>query len=188
MKISDGEKLILLMLSEIYDRLGMDEGISPEFIRSAIFSNNLWGIPWKYSGIPFEDQEDPEIVREVLDILDMWSIIEYSYKELSSEEKAQLEEIAAPFGKDPKFPGFDGNNESSYMGTASFIVNELDRFEEFKGRDFNSHFPSLDGHRRMLYAFGKVRDQMSFGPISLGELALILKERIHPSRRNTSSE
>ena len=69
MKISDGEKLILLMLSELYDRLEINGEIESEFIRSAIFSNNIWAIPWKYSGIPFEDQDDPEIVKEVLDIL-----------------------------------------------------------------------------------------------------------------------
>lgn len=183
MKISDGEKLILLMLSELYEKLGIDGEIEPEFVRSAIFSNNIWAIPWKYSGIPFEDQDDPEIVKEVLNILDMWSLIEHSYALLSEKDKKHLEDIAAPFGKDPKFPGFDGNNESSYMGTASFIVNDLDRFEEFKGRNFNSHCPSLDGHRRMLATLDEIRESMDFGPLSTEDLAKILKERIHPSRR-----
>lgn len=184
MKVSDGEKLILLMLSELYDQLKVDGEIEADFIRSAIFSNNLWAIPWKYSGIPFEDQDDPEIVKEVLDILDMWSLIEFSYGKLSEEDKEYLEKTVAPFGKDPKFPGFDGNNESSHMGIASFIVNDLDRFEEFKGRNFNSHCPSLDGHERMLSVFEDVRKSMNFGPLSVKDLARILKERIHPSRRD----
>lgn len=183
MKITDGEKLILLMLSELYEELEINGDIDPKFIKEAIFSNNLWAFPWKYSGIPFEGQEDPEIVREVLDILDMWSFIEYSYAQLGDEQKAQLEKDAAPFGKDPKFPGFDGNNESEYMGTASFIVNELERFEEFKGRNFNSHHPSIDGHRRMLSAFKNIKSNLSFGPMSEKDLVEILKERIHPSRR-----
>lgn len=186
MKISDGEKLILLMLSELYDQLEIDGEIEPKFIRSAIFSNNIWGIPWKYSGIPFEDQDDPEIVKEVLDILDMWSFIEHSYEQLSEEDKAYLEKEAAPFGKDPKFPGFDGNNESSYMGIASFIVNDLDRFEEFKGRNFNSHCPSLEWHARMFAEFEKIRKKMNFSPLSAKELAGILRERIHPSRRGNA--
>jgi len=183
MRISDGEKLILLMLSELYEKLEIDGEIEPDFIRSAIFSNNIWAIPWKYSGIPFEDQEDPEIVKEVLDILDMWSFIEHSYEKLSKEDKAYLKKEAAPFGEDPKFPGFDGNNESSHMGTASFIVNDLDRFEQFKGRNFNSHCPSLDGHARMLSVFREIRKKMNFGPLPAEELAKILKERIHPSRK-----
>lgn len=183
MKVSDGEKLILLMLSELYEHLEINGEIEPSFIQSAIFSNNLWAIPWKYSGIPFEDQDDPEIVKEVLDILDMWSFIEYSYEQLSDKEKEYLEVAAKPFGKDPKFPGFDGNNESSYMGIASFIVNDLERFEEFKGRNFNSHCPSLDGHGRMLSVFEKIRRNMNFGPLSAGDLTNILKERIHPDNR-----
>lgn len=184
MKISDGEKLILLMLSELYDRLEIKGEIESEFIRSAIFSNNIWAIPWKYSGIPFEDQDDPEIVKEVLDILGMWSFIEYSYEQLSEKEKKYLQDtVVKPFGENPKFPGFDGNHESSYMGIASFIVNELDRFEEFKGRNFNSHFPSLDGHERMLSVFKEIQETMNFGPLSVEDLSEILKERVHPSRR-----
>lgn len=183
MKISDGEKLILLMLSEIYERLDIDGEIDSKFIKEAIFSNNLWALPWKYSGIPFEDQEDPEIVGEILNILDMWNIIEYSYSELSDKDKLKLEVDAKPFGKDPKFPGFDGNNESEYMGMASFIVNELNRFEGFKGRSFNSHAPSLDGHRRMLSVFNNFKKTMDFGPLPESSLAKILKERIHPENR-----
>jgi uncharacterized protein YfbU (UPF0304 family) len=186
MKISDGEKLILLMLSELYENLEIDGEIEPKFIQSAIFSNNLWAIPWKYSGIPFEDQDDPEVVKEVLDILDMWRFIEHSYEQLSGKEKEQLKETAKPFGKDPKFPGFDGNNESSYMGIASFVVNDLERFEEFKGRNFNSHCPSLDGHGRMLSVFEGIRKNMNFGPLSVDDLAKILKERIHPSNRENA--
>ena len=107
MKITDGEKLILLMLSDLYDTLEIDGEIEPDFIRSAIFNNKTWSIPWKYSGIPFEDQETPEIVKEVLDILDMWSFIEYSYAELNDNDKEYVEKEAAPFGKEPKFRGFD---------------------------------------------------------------------------------
>jgi len=39
MKITDGEKLILLMLSDLYERLGVEGEIEPEFIKSAIFSD-----------------------------------------------------------------------------------------------------------------------------------------------------
>src|SRR5688572_7612554 len=107
MKISDGEKLIILMLTELYKKLELEDEIDPDFIRSAIFSDNLWSIPWKYPGIPFADQDTPEVVKEVLDILDMWSLIEHRYERLSKEEKAKLEQGAGAFGKEPKFRGFD---------------------------------------------------------------------------------
>lgn len=183
MKITDGEKLILLMLSELYDKLEVDGEIEPDFIRSAIFSSNLWSIPWKYPGIPFEEQDTPEIVKDVLDILDMWSFIEHSYEKLSEKDKTYLEKEAAPFGETPKFPGFDGNNESEYMSAASFIVNDLDRFDELRGRNFNSHCPSIDSYRRMLTVFQQIRKKLNYGPFSAEDLASILKERIHPSNR-----
>lgn len=183
MKITDGEKLILLMLSELYEKMGVDGEIDPEFIKSAIFRDQLWGIPWKYSGIPFEDQETPEIVKEVVDILDMWSFIEYGYQELTAEEKAQLEVDADPFGKEPKFQGFDGNNETEYMSVASFIVNDLDRFEKFKGRSMNSHMPSIESYKRMLSVFEPMRRNLISGRLSLSSLTAILKARIHPESR-----
>lgn len=183
MKITDGEKLILIMLSELYDKLGVDGEIEPDFIRSAIFSDNLWSLPWKYSGIPFESQETPEIVKEVLDILDMWSFIEHSYSQLNEEEKAQLEKAADPFGKDPKFQGFDGNNETEHMGTATFLINELNRFEEFKGRYLNSHCPSIDTYRRMLSAFEPMKKRWNFKPLSVEDLTTILNEKTHPDYR-----
>lgn len=42
----------------------------------------------------------------------------------------------------PKFAGFDGNNETSLMSIASFIVEKMDRFPRFKKHDFNSHAPT----------------------------------------------
>lgn len=188
MKITDGEKLILLMLSELYDKLKVEGEVEPDFIRSAIFSDNLWSIPWKYSGIPFEEQETPEIVKEVLDILDMWSLIEHSYEELSEQDKKYLEEAAHPFGKDPKFRGFDGNNETSYMGTASFLVNDLDRFVEFKGRSFNSHMPSIEAYKRMLSAFEPIRRSLNFVPLSVQQLEKILMEMVHPENRKKGQQ
>ncbi|EJE4164467.1 YfbU family protein, partial [Vibrio parahaemolyticus] len=137
----------------------------------------------KYSGIPFESQETPQIVKEVLNILDMWSFIERSYASLTDENKAYVEREASPFGRDPKFPGFDGNNETDYMGAASFLVNDLDRFAEFKGRDFNSHCPSVDGYQRMMNVYKPIMKANGYQLLTAVELVQILLERIHPSMR-----
>jgi len=188
MNITDGEKLILLMLSELYEQLDIEGEINPEFIKSAIYSQNLWGIPWKYSGIPFENQESPPLVKEVVDILDMWSFIEYAYRELSDKEKEALEEDVQPFGKDPKFKGFDGNNESEHMNVASFLINDLERFQEFKGRGLNAHMPTLETHRRMLSVFESIRSTLISGPMSLEQLSAVLREKIHPEHRNAPNK
>jgi len=180
LKISDGEKLILLMLSELYEKLDVEGEIEPDFIKSAISWGHLWAIPWKYPGIPFEDQENPAIVEEVADILEMWSAVEYAYDDLSAEDKDKLAEDAAPFGNSPKFEGFDGNNESSHVSVARFLIDDLERFQEFKGRVLNCHHHSLSMHGRMLDVFHSVRENMTTGSLSLSDLTAILKGRIQP--------
>lgn len=184
MKVTDAERLMLLMLCDIYDRTEANGEFDTDFIRSAIFGQKDWSIPWKFSGIPFENQETPEVVKDVLDILDMWSFIEYSYEKLSAEQKAALEVEAKPFGRSPKFRGFDGNHESEYMSTAAFLVNQLDRFVEFKDRDFNSHMGSVDAYRRMLVPYLRVRNKLAHGSLGLSDLAAILREQVHPENRD----
>ena len=50
------------------------------------------------------------------------------------------------------FDGFDGNNDRHY-GLASFLVQDMGRFEEFKGRPLNSHSQSsMPKYRNMLPA------------------------------------
>lgn len=183
MKLSDGEKIIILMLTELYEKLQVNGEMEPDFLRSAIFNDKLWGIKWKYSGIPFSESEDPEVVKEVLDILDMWSSIERSYAELNATEKEQLKNKLGTLGEAPRFRGFDGNNEGEHIGTALFLVNELDRFSEFKGRDFNCHHPSIDMHQRMLSAFEPIRRNFTFSHLSAGQLLTVLGEQVHPSNR-----
>ncbi|MFP1880409.1 YfbU family protein [Lonsdalea quercina] len=183
MKISDSEKLIILMLCDLYDKNSVEGDIDHNFIREAIFDQQTWAIPWKFSGIPFEGQETPESVKYVLDILQMWSIIEYSYSELSEEDKTILQRDAALFGNNPRFKGFDGNNESELLVAAEFIINKLDRFHEFKGRYLNSHATSVDGYDRMLKVFNKVFESNMGQPLSLEQLTAILLEIKHPSNR-----
>ena len=183
MNLSDGEKLILLMLSELYDKLEVDGEIEPDFIRSAIFNDSLWGIPWKYSGIPFDDQDTPVVVRGVVDVLDMWDVIEASVEQLSDEEKEQLKKEAEPFGRDPTFKGFDGNNETEYLVAAHFLIDDLERFQRFKGRELNSHAPSIDSYSRMLTIFSEYRKSLAQNLLSVKQLAEILLEQMHPSNR-----
>ena len=184
MKLSDGEKLMLIMLSEIYETLQLDGEIDPKFIKSAIYSENTWGINWKYGGIPFQGNDTPEIVKEVVSILDMWSFIEDSYERLSEDDKLLVEKEVEPFGKDPKFRGFDGNNETSQMGIAMFLIDDLDRFQQkYKGRDLNSHMPSIDTYRRMYTVFEPMRSELIGNLLDAKQLVQILLAEVHPERR-----
>ena len=178
MKLTNPEKLILIMLSEIYKKLDIQDGIDPKFVESAIYSDNTWGFEWKYSGVfPSASEPTPPEVTEVLNYLDMWEFIELAYSHLDDEGKKELAaKVDSPLGKDPKFRGFDGNNEAEYIGITSFLVNDLDRFADFKGREgLNSHMPVLGMYRRMYQAFEPFRRTLIHGPLSVDQLAAILK-------------
>ncbi|MDA9498425.1 YfbU family protein [Bradyrhizobium sp. CCBAU 11357] len=183
MKLSDGEKLILLMLADIYKAMKIKGEFDPDFISNTIFKDQLWGFNWELSGIPFEAAEDPSEVRETTDFLDMWMFLEEGYEALGPAEKKQLEKDAEPFGTDVKFPGFDANNEPHYH-VASYMLNDMrHRFDYFKGRNLNSHSHSVDAYKRMYRVFEPIRNRLHNRRLNLAELTEILKARVHPSYR-----
>jgi uncharacterized protein YfbU (UPF0304 family) len=181
MKLSPQEKLILVMLCDIQKKLGIDGEVNHEFIAKSIFSDNTWAIPWELPGIFGDEQfDDPPEVEAVSDILEMWSQIEASYSSLTAPEKSRVETEAAPFGREVKFPGFDGNRESTHLGIARHFIKEMGRWTEFSGRDLNSHAPSLAAYQRMLEVFNRIRESNTTDLLSVGEVVEILKARKHP--------
>jgi uncharacterized protein len=184
MKLTDGEKLILIMLSEIHEKLGIKNGIDPKFVQTAIYHDMLWALRWKYSGVPFERGENPTSVSEVLKILDMWRFVEESYEKLSPSDKNRVAIEAQPFGKHVRFQGFDGNNETEHFGIAQFLVNEMGEFSHFKDRDLNSHLPlSLDTYKRMYAVFEPMRRTLVDRDLSAIQIIELMKTKIHPERR-----
>jgi uncharacterized protein YfbU (UPF0304 family) len=181
MKLSPQEKLILVMLCDIQEKLGADGEVNHRFIAKSIFSENTWAIPWELPGI-FGDEhfEDPPEVGEVADILEMWSLIEASCSKLSPAEKARVETEASPFGREVKFSGFDGNNEPSHLSIARHFIKEMGRWTEFDGRDLNSHAPSLAAYRRMRDVMNHVRQANATDLLSVGAIVEVLKARMHP--------
>src|SRR5216683_761960 len=98
MELSSGEKLILIMLSEIYEHLKIEGDIDPQMVRTAIFEEQTWGLAWAYPGIVGSgENKTPPIVKKVLDILEMWELLENSYRMLQPADKARVEIEAEPF-------------------------------------------------------------------------------------------
>lgn len=174
MKLTDGEKLVVVMLSEIYEHLKINGEVDPKFVRSAISNGNLWGLEWEYPGL-FGIEETPEVVvKHAINTLDMWAFIEHGYAKLQDDDKAQLIKDVGSWAKDPKFRGYDGNSETEYMGAARFLVEDMGRFAEFKGRDFNSHMPCVDGYSRMYSVFEPIRSTLADASMSVNQLAQVL--------------
>jgi len=106
---------------------------------------------------------------EVVDILQMYRDLKWSFDKLSDRSSIDADDI--------DFPGFDGNNESEQMAYAEFVVQRGDRFAELGDQNLNSHYPSIDGYRRMLAVWRRFRKS---GGLSSPQIAEILAARAAP--------
>ena len=183
-EISDGEKLILLMLCDICKHQKIPSELDPEFVTNAIVNGHYWGMEWEYSGLFDRHIDSPAVVSEVVDVLDMWSFIESGYAKLSDDDKASVESDATPFGHHVRFSGFDGNNETEHLSVALFLIRDLKRFQIFKRRDLNSHCPIIDRYRRMLNIFEPMRPTLIGRELSATEIVGLLGASRNPAPPN----
>ena len=179
--LTQGEKLILLMLCDLHEHHKVKSETDPNFVRDAILDGHLWALGWEYTGIFSGDDTDEEVVSEVGEIMTMWRVLEDSYNAMSAEAQAKVLKAIDPW-PDVKFRGFDGNNETSHMNTAGFMINKLHRFAEFKDRNLNAHMPTLDAHRRMLAVFNPILHRgMGHSRLSSDDIVKVIRAVIHPN-------
>ncbi|HQT89599.1 MAG TPA: YfbU family protein [Acidiphilium sp.] len=175
-KPGNAEKLIIWLLTEMLKaQPGYKNSETINLIQDVIQGGHFWALDWEMQHIFHNYSDSPAAVKLVVDTLDMWSFIEAAFKSFSSTEKKKLEENVGLRGKKPKFLGFDGNHETEYMGIASFLVEKLGRFSSFKGRDFNSHSPSVDRYRRMFSKFEEMRISLIGQELTVEQVTVLLK-------------
>ena len=93
----------------------------------------------------------------VLDVLDMYAALHFSYKQLKDSTKLS--------DKSVKFPGFDGNNETMYMAYTKYFIEDLDRFNEIKETTngyYNSHSRMIPKYRKMLEAWKVIKKPYTY--------------------------
>lgn len=166
MKMSDGEKLIAIMLADLLEAQGVNGEIDPAFVKTAIFGGDLWAFKWQYSGLFEVEEAAPEAVKETSDILGMCSFVEYSIKELAPAELGQITELDRIV-----FEGFDGNHDEHY-GVASMFISTMGRWSEFRDYPLNSHSTVLPKYRRMLAVYNGLGRR--HGGFNLAEIQAIL--------------
>lgn len=174
-QFSDGEKLLTIMMRDVYKHFKIKGEIDEDFISDVIWGGHYWAAKWDMQGVFNDYEDDIRDVRSVVDILEMWRFIEHAYKNLSKKDKDRIEKEAEPFGKHVKFMGFDGNNESSHLGIATFFVEKMGRWSQFKGRELNSHMPILGAYRRMVAVFKPMRTELVGAELDADQLIQILK-------------
>lgn len=174
-RFSDGEKLLMLMMRDVYNHLKMDGEIAPDFIADVIFGGHYWAPKWDMQGLFNDHIDDPRDVKHVVDVLDMWGFIEEAYEKLTPEDKKQVD---SEYGGSVRYEGFDGNNEGSQYSIAGFLIGKMGRFERFKKRlHVNSHMPTYARYRRMLAVFERFRPTLIGHGLNAKQLVQILKAK-----------
>jgi uncharacterized protein YfbU (UPF0304 family) len=188
MAFTTAEKLQLVMLCDLA-KPTKDRELDYDFIHSAVVNDDIWALSWKYSGLDLKVETPPE-VSLVCDILDMWDRLERDFGKLSEAEKARVETETYRNGV-PRFWGFDGNNETELLHIARLLVNDLDRWSGFKGRDLNSHGPSIETQRRLLAVWRPIWEEKTGSgnyQFRADEIITILRERVHPEHRERTAD
>jgi len=179
--LSDGEKLIAIMLSDLIMKLGIKVETNVDLVQKVIYGGHYWALGWEMQHIFHGHADKQTRLHFVVDVLDMWSFIEEAFEGLSDDDKARLAKEADPFGTHVTFTGFDGNNEYEYMSIARFLVKDLQRFSRFREghRDLNSHHPTLEGYGCMVRAFEPIRKTLIGRRMGVNELITVLNARVH---------
>lgn len=149
MQMSDGERLIVVMLAEVMEALKLDQELDPALVKTLVINNDGWALRRKYSGIFDSEAPSSEVVSETTNILWMWAIIEHSIAKLTGSEAKEAEDWHWT-----EWNGFDGNNDDHY-GVARTMIEDLGEFKDSrKGVNLNSHSQaSLPRYRRMYEKF-----------------------------------
>ena len=185
-RLNNTEKLMTWLLSEILknqinDRKNKADSKhdlkSVELIQESIFGGHFWALMWEMSGVMHNHSDDPKNVRAVVDILDTWDFIERAYAKFDDAEKQSIENAVEFIGKNPVFIGFDGNNETEYLGIARFLIEQLGRFQNFKGRELNSHMPTVGRYQRMAAAFAPMRASLIGRELNVDQVIHLLQIR-----------
>ncbi|WP_295380348.1 YfbU family protein [uncultured Stenotrophomonas sp.] len=176
MKFTDEQRLIVMMLADIQKALNVNGDFDPSFVSKMAAWKDEFAIAFRYDMI-FDGGDLPDSFRFVINVVDMWSFIERAFERLDPAGRAELKERVGIWGENPKFSGFDGNNEAELMSHTRLLIEDLGRFEEFKGRDFNSHVPLEDRYAAMYVVFEPIRAGLWERPMNVDELSAVLAAR-----------
>lgn len=187
LRLSNPEKLMTWMLAQVlrnqiserkdkknnsYDLKDVD------LIEQAIYGGHFWALDWEMSGVLHNHVDDRKRVTAVVDILDMWSFIEEACQRFDQVDRKRLVDEVGSWADNPQFLGFDGNNETEYLGIAQFLVEKLNRFQIFKGRSMNSHMPTIFRYGQMVKMFEGIRPSLVGRRLSVDEVIRLLKREV----------
>ncbi|AOX63607.1 hypothetical protein BIZ42_16240 [Stenotrophomonas sp. LM091] len=173
MQFTDEQRLIVIMLAEIQKTLGVKSEFNADFIKAASSDDNEFAIAFEYQGI-FTAGNEPADFHFVLDVLEMWSVLEEAVESLDEYGQSVLQAAIGHRATPLKFDGFDGNQEFGLLNHARLLIKVMRRFDEFRARDLNSHTKRRDRYASMLQEFneiqGEIDGQREMNPGEIGRV------------------
>ena len=168
MKLSPAERLILTMLAETQIALNGEFSIDPLAVRDAIAYDQLWALDF-LTDIDEQNHHIPKVVLETCQMLEMWSNIESSIRNMSHSEKGKL--ISDVGIENCSFKGFYPNR-SEHQIISMILIQRLKRFSEFSGRRMaSSDSLSIDRYRDMMRF---MNEKKLFFPLNVEDLKRVL--------------
>jgi uncharacterized protein len=142
-KLTKIERLQLSNQFRILHKLTDDETYA---INAEIVENGYEGLYYKLFE-PIFDGVSKEVCEETMAILHMYRVINNAIATLPPQEQAQID------SEKIKFEGFDGNNDDHYH-YMSFLVEEMDMWQEYAEASLNSHSSiTINKYRKMLEVY-----------------------------------
>lgn len=166
-----------LLLKALVDRAKPENNELLEALRRG-YSSDYYGI----EDIAHRDELSPEGAQFVIDVLNMYSALQYA---------ADIHNLSDKIKEEVVFRGFDGNAGDGYLGYTNFLVDN-GSFTNIKPLDksphLNSHSMVNEIYERMLSAYKPIfKSKIHGSPRDLvltpGEVKRILDEQIHPENR-----
>jgi uncharacterized protein len=146
-QLENFEKVSLILSAQAAGDFG-DYYLDPKLVAELIYSGHEWALPWEYDFLHEEDHPLDAVVEETVAIYKMFQHLQRSEAEITGEIK------------DTVHSGFDGNNDT-HFGVARVLVDKLQRFEDLKGVNTNSHSSgTLGNYRRMLGRYLPLADTL----------------------------
>lgn len=181
MKMTKAERLIVLMLCDLYKSPGEDKIFNHKLVEYAVAQGQLWALSWEYGDLLSADPPTKEQVDLVADVMTMWQVIEAFMSRFTPEER---DEIATATDTSLDLIKFQGFYEEPYRSIFRFMLEELGKWSEFAGRDYSKMLPVLGAELRMLAKYKEIRNAAGFNrKFTPAQIIEILNESTHPENR-----
>lgn len=78
------------MLCDIYTDSKIQGHIDQNLVQFVLVSGNYWELVWRYPEIFKGHEDNSDLAKEIVNILDMWIPMETSYENLSDDDKRRV--------------------------------------------------------------------------------------------------